>query len=131
MLPMDERDGWIRRDGALVLDGRHRVAEATGVNLLLAVGDTVVTPTPDCFLEGIIRRTVMRLARERGLEVVERAVMPDELPQSDEMIPAGTAAEVVPVRRVDELHVRIRPAGTTLADAYAGYVRGTRLATAA
>lgn len=118
-------------DDALVLDWRGRVAETTGANLLLAAGDMVVTPTPDCFLDGITRRIVMRLARERGLEVLERAVAPDELARFDEMLLVGTAAEVVPVACVDEVRFRVGPVGTTLADAYARHVQDTALATAA
>ena len=61
------------------------------------------TPTPDCFLDGITRRTVIGLARARGIEVVERAIMPDELAQAREVFLTGTAAEVTPVGRIDDL----------------------------
>ena len=89
---------------ALMLDWRGRVAEATGANIFLAMPDgRLHTPTPDCFLDGITRRTVIGLARARGIEVVERAIMPDELAQAREVFLTGTAAEVTPVGQIDEL----------------------------
>ena len=89
---------------ALMLDWRGRVAEATGANIFLAMPDgRLHTPTPDCFLDGITRRTVIGLARARGIEVVERAIMPDELARAREIFLTGTAAEVTPVGLIDEL----------------------------
>ena len=89
---------------ALMLDWRGRVAEATGANIFLAMPDgRLHTPTPDCFLDGITRRTVIGLARARGIEVVERAIMPDELARAREIFLTGTAAEVTPVGQIDEL----------------------------
>jgi branched-chain amino acid aminotransferase len=89
---------------ALMLDWRGRVAEATGANIFLVMPDgRLHTPTPDCFLDGITRRTVIALARARGIEVVERAIMPGELAQAREIFLTGTAAEVTPVSQIDEL----------------------------
>ena len=89
---------------ALMLDWRGRVAEATGANIFLAMPDgRLHTPTPDCFLDGITRRTVIGLALARGIEVVERAIMPDELAEAREVFLTGTAAEVTPVGQIDEL----------------------------
>ena len=65
------------------------------------------TPTPDCFLDGITRRTVIDLARARGIEVVERAILPDELAEAREVFLTGTAAEVTPVGEID--HYRFTP----------------------
>jgi branched-chain amino acid aminotransferase len=58
------------------------------------------TPTPDCFLDGITRRTVIGLARARQIKVVERAIMPDELKKTQEVFLTGSAAEITPVREV-------------------------------
>ena len=89
---------------ALMLDWRGRVAEATGANIFLAMPDgRLHTPTPDCFLDGITRRTVIGLARACGIEVVERAIMPDELAEAREVFLTGTAAEVTPVGQIDQL----------------------------
>lgn len=87
---------------ALMLDWRGQIAEATGANIFLVQDGVLHTPTPDCFLDGITRRTVMELARERGYEIVERAIMPEELAQTDEVFLTGTAVEVTPVREIGE-----------------------------
>jgi branched-chain amino acid aminotransferase len=87
-------------DDALMLDWRGQIAEATGANVFLAINGELHTPTPDCFLDGITRRTVMGLARARQIKVVERAIMPDELGRAQEVFLTGTAAEVTPVREI-------------------------------
>ena len=90
-------------DDALMLDWRGQVAEATGANVFFAIDGALHTPTPDCFLNGITRRTVMALARRRQMPVVERAIQPDEMQRASEVFLAGTAAEVTPVRQIGEL----------------------------
>ncbi len=60
------------------------------------------TPTPDCFLDGITRRTVIELAQARGIEVVQRHIEPGELVRAEEVFITGTAVEVTPVREIDE-----------------------------
>jgi branched-chain amino acid aminotransferase len=85
-------------DDALMFDWRGRVAETTGANVFFVTDGTLHTPTPDCFLDGITRRTVMDLARRRGVEVVERAIWPEELESFQQMFLTGTAAEVTPVQ---------------------------------
>jgi branched-chain amino acid aminotransferase len=83
---------------ALMLDWRGQVAEATGANVFFVADGALHTPTPDCFLDGITRRTVMDLARKRGIDVVERAICPEELENFQEMFLSGTAVEVTPVQ---------------------------------
>jgi|SRR5690554_530190 branched-chain amino acid aminotransferase len=85
---------------ALMLDWRGQIAEATGANIFLVQDGVIHTPTPDCFLDGITRRTVMELARKRGYEVVERAIQPEELAKTQEVFLTGTAVEVTPVREI-------------------------------
>lgn len=85
---------------ALMLDWRGQVAEATGANVFFVKDGKIHTPTPDCFLDGITRRTVMDLAKRRGIEVIERAIMPDELADFEECFLTGTAAEVTPVSEI-------------------------------
>jgi branched-chain amino acid aminotransferase len=79
---------------ALMLDYRGQVAECTGANIFFIKDGAIHTPIPDCFLDGITRRTVIGLAKARGLEVIERVIMPDELPSFSECFLTGTAAEV-------------------------------------
>jgi branched-chain amino acid aminotransferase len=83
---------------ALMFDWRGRVAEATGANVFFVEKGKLHTPTPDCFLDGITRRTVMELAERRGVEVTERAIWPEELESFEQMFLTGTAAEVTPVK---------------------------------
>ncbi|MFV0369288.1 MAG: branched-chain amino acid aminotransferase [Hyphomicrobiaceae bacterium] len=87
---------------ALMLDYRGHVAECTGANIFLIKDGVIHTPTPDCFLDGITRRTVIGLAQNRGIEVVERTIMPEELTSFDECFLTGTAAEVTPVSEIGE-----------------------------
>ena len=89
-------------DDAFMLDWRGRVAEATGANVFLAIAGELHTPTPDCFLDGITRQTVIELARKRGIKVTERAISPDEFRRTDEVFITGTAAEVTPVAQIGD-----------------------------
>ncbi len=83
---------------ALMLDWRGQVAEATGANAFFVRDGALHTPTPDCFLNGITRQTVIELARRRGVEVVERPIWPEELESFEQFFLTGSAAEVTPVR---------------------------------
>lgn len=116
---------------AMMLDYRGQIAEATGANIFLVIDGKLHTPTPDCFLDGITRRTVMDLARAKGIEVIERAIRPTELADATEVFLTGTAAEVTPVGEID--HYRFTPGRITetLMDAYAAEVRRPAVATAA
>lgn len=108
-------------DDALMLDWRGLIAEATGANIFFVMGDgRLHTPTPDCFLDGITRQTVIVLARECGIEVVERPITPLEIANATEVFLTGTAAEVTPVREID--HHRFQPGEITraLISAYEG-----------
>ncbi len=104
---------------ALMLDWRGRVAEATGANIFFVMPDGALhTPKPDCFLDGITRRTVMDLARDAGLEVVERVIMPEEMGQASEVFLTGTAAEVTPVGQIDTMSFTPGEVTRTLIEAY-------------
>ena len=96
-------------DDALMLDYRGYLAEGTGANLFLAIEGKLHTPTPDCFLDGITRRTVIELAKARGVEVIERHLEPKELTRADEVFLTGTAVEVTPVREIDEHGFEVGP----------------------
>jgi branched-chain amino acid aminotransferase len=94
-----ERAGY---SDALMLDYRGHVAECTGANIFLIKEGVIHTPTPDCFLDGITRRTVIDLAKARGIEVVTRTILPEELGSFSECFITGTAAEVTPVSEIGE-----------------------------
>jgi branched-chain amino acid aminotransferase len=85
-----------------MLDWRGQIAECTGANIFFVKDGVLHTPTPDCFLDGITRRTVIGLAGRRGLKVVERTILPDELASFSECFVVGTAAEVTPVAEIAE-----------------------------
>jgi branched-chain amino acid aminotransferase len=92
-----ERKGY---SDALMLDWRGQVAEATGANIFFVRDGALHTPTPDCFLDGITRRSVIGLAKKRGYEVIERAIMPEEMKTFEQCFLTSTAAEVTPVSEI-------------------------------
>src|SRR3546814_15863965 len=92
-----------------MLDYRGQVAEATGANVFLGMKGELHTPKPDCFLDGITRRTVIELAKRRGVKLVERAIMPDELANADEVFICGPAAEVTPVGEIGPHQYQVGP----------------------
>lgn len=98
---------------ALMLDYRGLVAESTGANIFLVQDGAIHTPTPDCFLDGITRRTVIDLAKKRGFPVIERAIKPEEFGKTQEVFLTGTAAEVTPVGEIDAY--RFTPGAVTKA----------------
>jgi branched-chain amino acid aminotransferase len=81
-------------DDALMMDYRGQVAEATGANAFFIRDGVIHTPTPDCFLNGITRQTVIELAQKRGIAVQERAIWPEELESFESFFLTGSAAEV-------------------------------------
>jgi branched-chain amino acid aminotransferase len=103
-----ERKGYA---DAMMLDWEGRVAECTGANIFFVREGKIHTPIADCFLAGITRQTVIDLAKRRGVEVIERRVLPDELASFSECFITGTAAEVTPVSEI--AHWRFQPAAIT------------------
>jgi branched-chain amino acid aminotransferase len=92
-----ERKGYA---DAMMLDWEGRVAECTGANIFFTKDGAIHTPIADCFLDGITRRTVIDLARRRGIEVHERRILPEDLAGFNECFICGTGAEVTPVSEV-------------------------------
>ncbi|WP_298286284.1 branched-chain amino acid aminotransferase [Acidocella sp.] len=80
------------------------VGEVTGANIFFVIDGKLHTPLPDCFLDGITRKTVIGLAKARGIEVIERHIKPEEMALSKEAFVTGTAAEITPVRQIGDLH---------------------------
>src|SRR5690349_21138011 len=115
-----ERKGYA---DAMMLDWQGRVAECTGANIFFVKDGKIHTPIADCFLDGITRQTVIGLARKRGLEVVERRILPDELTSFSECFITGSAAEVTAVAEI--AHWNFNPGGITktLMDDYTAEVK--------
>ena len=113
---------------ALMLDWRGQVAEATGANIFFVKDGALHTPKPDCFLDGITRRTIIDLAKRRGLEVIERVIMPEELATFTECFLCGTAAEVTPVSEIGKYHFTPGEITNTLMNDYAAEVQPKRIA---
>ena len=114
-----EKEGYA---DALMLDWRGHVAEATGANIFFVKDGVLHTPLPDCFLDGITRRTVIGLAKQRGWKVVERAIMPEEMADFSECFITGTAAEVTPVSEIGPYRFTIGDITRTLMDDYSALV---------
>lgn len=110
-----ERKGYA---DAMMLDWRGRVAECTGANIFFVKDGELHTPTPDGFLNGITRQTVIALARENGITVHERTIMPEDLDSFSECFVTGTAAEVTPVAEVGPHHFTPGAISKTLMVAY-------------
>ena len=87
---------------SLMLDFEGYVAEATGANVFFIKDNEIHTPSPDCFLDGITRRTVIELAKMRGLSIVERKILPEEMGEFTECFLTGTAVEVTPVSQIGQ-----------------------------
>ena len=118
-------------DDALMLDWRGQIAEATGANIFLGVDGELHTPKPDCFLDGITRKVVIGLAKARQIKVVERAIMPSELAQTQEVFVTGSAAEVTPVTQIGEHKFPVGPLTKMLMEDFYRLVRSPDKATAA
>ncbi|MDJ0921153.1 MAG: branched-chain amino acid aminotransferase [Henriciella sp.] len=114
-----ERDGYA---DALMLDYRGQVAEATGANIFFLRDGALHTPTPDCFLNGITRQTAIKLAKARQIEVIERAIMPDELSTFDECFITGSAAEITPVAEIGEFTYKPGAVSEALVEDYSDLV---------
>ena len=109
---------------ALMLDYRGQVAEATGANIFFVRDNVLHTPTPDCFLNGLTRQTAIKLARARQIEVIERAIMPDELASFSECFITGSAAEITPVAEIGAHTYKPAEISHALVDDYTRLVNG-------
>jgi branched-chain amino acid aminotransferase len=109
---------------ALMLDWRGQVAEATGANVFFMKDGVLHTPTPDCFLDGITRRTVMKLAQRRNIEVVERTIWPEEMESFEQAFLTGSAAEVTPLGEIGPWRFEVGAMTQQLAKDYSDHVNG-------
>jgi branched-chain amino acid aminotransferase len=103
---------------AMMLDYRGLVAEATGANIFFVDNGKLLTPVPDCFLDGITRQSVMALARARQIPVIERQIRPDELEGFSECFITGSAAEVTPVSEIGPYRFTPGALSETMMNAY-------------
>lgn len=87
---------------SLMLDFEGYIAEATGANVFFIKNNEIHTPSPDCFLDGITRRTVIELAKKRGISIVQRKISPNEMNDFTECFLTGTAVEVTPVSQIGD-----------------------------
>ncbi len=108
---------------ALMLDWRGRVAETTGTNVFFVMDGELHTPDPDCFLDGLTRRTVVRLAQKQQIKVITRPIEAAEISRASEVFLAGTAAEVTPVRAIGPHRYTPGAITATLMKAYDSLVR--------
>lgn len=108
---------------ALMFDYRGYVAEATGANMFFVKNGEVHTPTPDAFLNGITRQTVIDMLREKGINVIERHIMAEELEGFEQCWLTGTAAEVTPVGQIGDYNFEV---GAMALDISASYERLVR-----
>ena len=108
---------------SLMLDWRGQVAECTGANIFFVFDGVIHTPTPDCFLDGITRRTTIDLARARGYKIVERAIMPEEIKDAEEIFITGTAVEVTPISKIDDMTFKVQDITRNLMNDYDSLVR--------
>ena len=89
---------------ALMLDYRGYVAEGTGANIFFIKDNDILTPIPDCFLNGITRQAVIQMATEQGFNITEKHILPEEIINYDEAFLTGTAAEITPIRSIDDVN---------------------------
>ena len=121
-----ERDGYT---DSLMLDHEGNVAEATGANIFFKDKDgNLHTPTPDSFLDGITRRTVIDIAKSKNIKVIERKIAPDELKNFTGCFLTGTAAEVTPVSKIANYNFKVCKTIIELSDSYQLIVRKKKAA---
>ena len=108
---------------ALMMDYRGYVAEATGANIFFVKNGEVHTPLPDAFLNGITRQTVIEMLNEKGIKVIERHIMPEELADFEQCWLTGTAAEVTPVGQIGDYTFTVGDIAIDIAESYERLVR--------
>jgi len=113
---------------AMMLDWQGRVAECTGANIMFVKDGEIHTPIADCFLNGLTRQTVIGLAKDNGIKVNERRIMPEELAGFDECFVVGTGAEVTPVSEIGPYRFTPGAISRRLVEAYAAEVQPKVLA---
>ena len=106
----------------LMLDYRGLVAEASAANIFMVKDGEIKTPVPHCFLNGLTRQTIIKIAMRDGMKIVECDITPDELLTADEIFLTGTAAEITPVGKIDNTTFTVGPVTKHMQDAYSKLV---------
>lgn len=109
---------------AFMLDHEGYVAESSGANIFFVDGGKLVTPIADRFLNGLTRQTVIELAKEHDIEVIERRIQPEEIKNFQEVFLTGSAAEVTAVGKIDDIHYQVGQVTRKLRQAYEDRVNG-------
>ncbi len=112
-------------DDAFMLDYKGRVAESSGSNIFFVKDNTIRTPFAECFLNGITRQTVLKMAQDMGYDAQEATIMPDEIGQYDEVFVTGTAAEITAVGKIDDHEYTPGAVTKRLQEAYSDLTRQT------
>ena len=103
---------------ALMLDYKGRISESTGSNIFLVIKGEIHTPVPDCFLNGITRQAVIEIAKNEGINVIERDIYPDEISKAEEIFLTGSAVEVTPVGKIDNQNFKVGDITTKISSLY-------------
>ena len=103
---------------ALMLDYKGRVSESTGSNIFLVINGEIHTPVPDCFLNGITRQAVIEIAKNEGINIIERDIYPDEISKAEEIFLTGSAVEVTPVGKIDNQNFKVGNITTKISSLY-------------
>ena len=108
---------------AMMFDYRGYIAEATGANIFFVKDGEVHTPTPDCFLNGLTRQSVIGMLQDKQIKVHERHIMPEELEGFEQCWLTGTAAEVTPVGQIGDYNFEVGTLTRSIAEDYEKLVR--------
>ena len=107
-----------------MLDHEGNIAEATGANIFFKDNKGELhTPVPDSFLDGITRREVIKIAKSKGVKVIERKIKPEEMQDFEGCFLTGTAAEVTPVSQISEYNFKVCELISSLNESYQTVVR--------
>ena len=109
---------------SLMLDHEGNIAEATGANIFFKDKDgNILTPIPDSFLDGITRRCVIEIIRNKGIKLIEKKISPSEMKDFVGCFLTGTAAEITPVAQIDKYKFTVCKTITGLSESYQTLVR--------
>ena len=95
-------------DDALMLDYRNYIAETTSSNIFFVFKNKILTPKADCFLNGITRKTVIKICKEKKITVIEKHMKLKDIKSANECFITGTAAEITPVRSIGKIKFNLK-----------------------